>query len=82
MKSFHDYVAKKIKSPNSARGEIKIEFYVELNRTFNHFKVVKSINKEMALSAIRLLVNSPKLTLRKIDRKDARVTFGLPINVQ
>ena len=51
MKSFHDYVAKKIKSPNSASGEIKIEFYVELDGTFNHFEVVNNINKEMDLSA-------------------------------
>ena len=82
MKSFYDYVAKKNKSPNSARGEIRIEFYVELDGTLNHFEVVKSINKEMDLSAIRLLVNSPKLTPEKIDGKDARVTFGLPINVK
>jgi protein TonB len=81
MKAFYDYVAKNFKSPNSGRGEIKISFYVELDGTLNHFEVIKSINKEMDLSAIRLLVNSPKWTPGKIDGKEARVKFRIPINV-
>lgn len=82
MKAFYDYVAKNFKSPNSSRGEIRIGFYVELDGTLNHFEVLKSINKEMDLSAIRLLVNSPKWIPGKIDGKEARVKFGLPITVQ
>jgi hypothetical protein len=81
MKAFYDYVANNFKSPNSGRGEIKIGFYVELDGTLNHFEVVKSINKEMDLSAIRLLVNSPRWIPGKIDGKEARVKFGIPINV-
>jgi antitoxin component YwqK of YwqJK toxin-antitoxin module len=81
IKAFYDYVANNFKSPNSGRGEIKIGFYVELDGTLNHFEVVKSINKEMDLSAIRLLVNSPRWTPGKIDGKEARVKFGIPINV-
>lgn len=81
MKAFYDYIANNFKSPNSGRGEIKIGFYVELDGTLNHFEIVKSINKEMDLSAIRLLVNGPRWTPGKIDGKEARVKFGIPINV-
>lgn len=82
MKAFYDYVANNFKSPNSAKGEIKIGFHVELDGTLNHFEVIKSLNKEMDLAAIRLLVNSPKWTPGKIDGKEARVKFGIPITVQ
>ncbi|MDP3680369.1 MAG: energy transducer TonB [Flavobacterium sp.] len=81
MKAFYDYVANNFKSPNSGRGEIRIGFYVELDGTLNHFEVVKSINKEMDLSAIRLLVNGPRWTPGKIDGKETRVKFGIPITV-
>lgn len=81
IKVFYDYVAKNFKSPNNGKGEIRIEFYVELDGTLNHFKVLKSINKEIDLSAIRLLVNSPKWIPGKIDGKDARMKFGIPINI-
>jgi len=82
MKAFYDYVANNFKSVNSGRGEIKIGFYVELDGTLNHFEVIKSINKEMDLSAIRLLVNSPKWTPGKIDGKLARVKYGIPITIK
>lgn len=82
MKAFYDYVANNFKSPNSAKGEIKIGFFVELDGTLNHFEVLKSINKEMDLSAIRLLVNSPKWTPGKIDGKNARVKFSIPLTVK
>lgn len=81
IKVFYDYVAKNFKSPNNGKGEIRIEFYVELDGTLNHFKVLKSINKEIDLSAIRLLVNSPKWIPGKIDGKDARMKLGIPINI-
>ncbi|TDD76947.1 energy transducer TonB [Flavobacterium caseinilyticum] len=82
MKAFYDYVANNFKSPNSAKGEIKIGFFVELDGTLNHFEVLKSINKEMDLSAIRLLVNSPKWTPGKVDGKNARVKFSIPLTVK
>ena len=81
IKVFYDYVAKNFKSPNNGKGVIRIEFYVELDGTLNHFKVLKSINKEIDLSAIRLLVNSPKWIPGKIDGKDARMKLGIPINI-
>lgn len=82
MKAFYDYVVNNFKSPNSAIGEIKIGFYVELDGTLNHFEFLKSINKEMDLSAIRLLVNSPKWNPGKIDGKDARVKYSIPLAVK
>ena len=81
MKAFYNYIEKNFKSPNGSKGEIKIGFYVELDGTLNHFEVLKSINKEMDLSAIKLLVNSPRWTPGRIDGKDARVKFDIPINI-
>lgn len=81
MKAFYNFVSKNFKSPNSGKGEIRLGFYVELDGTLNHFEVIKGINKEMDLSAIRLLVNSPKWIPGKIDGKETRVKYTIPITV-
>ena len=81
MKAFYDFLEKKFKSPNSNKGELRIAFYVETNGTLNHFEVVKSINKELDLAAIRILVNSPKWIPCKIDGKDTRMKFSLHLNL-
>jgi protein TonB len=82
MKAFYDYVANNFKSPNGGKGEIKIGFYVELDGTLNHFEVIKSINKEMDLSAIRLLLNSKRWTPGKVDGREARVKYSIPITIR
>jgi protein TonB len=82
MKAFYDYLAKKIKSPNSSKGQIKIAFVVELDGTLSDFKIIEGINYDMNVEAVRVLFNSPKWIPGKIDGKDARVKFDLPITVK
>lgn len=82
MKAFYDYLAKKIKSPNSSKGQIKIAFVVELDGTLSDFKIIEGINYDMNVEAVRVLFNSPKWISGKIDGKDARVKFDLPITVK
>ncbi|TDE03526.1 energy transducer TonB [Flavobacterium hiemivividum] len=82
IKLFYVYVAKNFKAPNSGQGQIVIGFSVELDGTLNHFEVIKSINKEMDLAAIKVLVNGPKWTPGQIDGKDAVVKLKIPITIK
>jgi antitoxin component YwqK of YwqJK toxin-antitoxin module len=81
VNNFYDYLTKYIKSGNSSKGEIILGFYVELDGTLNHFEIIKSINKEMDLSAIRILVNSPRWIPGKIDGKETRMKLRIPITI-
>ena len=80
-KALYNFLEKNFKSPNSNKGELIIAFYVETDGSLNHFEVVKSINKELDLAAIRILVNSPKWIPCKIDGKDTRMKFSLHLNL-
>ncbi|CAM3939270.1 energy transducer TonB [Flavobacterium sinopsychrotolerans] len=82
MKAFYDYVAKNFKSPNSSKGQIKIAFVVERDGTLSDFKIIEGINYDMNVEAVKVLFNSPKWIPGKVDGKDARVKFDLPITVK
>lgn len=81
MKAFYDFLGKNFKSPKSNNAELIIAFYVETDGTLNHFEIVKSINKDLDLAAIRILVKSPKWIPGKIDGKDIRMKFSLHLNL-
>jgi antitoxin component YwqK of YwqJK toxin-antitoxin module len=82
MKDFYKYIVKNFKSPNSARGKIKVEFVVELDGDLTDFKIIEGINYDMNVEAVRVLFDSPEWIPGKIDGKDARVKFSLPITIQ
>jgi protein TonB len=82
MKDFYKYILKNFKSPNSARGKIKVEFVVELDGDLTDFKIIEGINYDMNVEAVRVLFDSPEWIPGKIDGKDARVKFSLPITIQ
>nr|WP_315179062.1 energy transducer TonB [uncultured Flavobacterium sp.] len=82
INAFYNYVAKNFKSPNNARGQIKIIFVVEKNGTLSDFKIIEGINYDMNVEAVRVLFNSPKWIPGKIDGTDARVKYSLPINIK
>ncbi|RKS93905.1 protein TonB [Flavobacterium limicola] len=82
MKAFYDYIAKNFKLPNNSKGLIKIAFVVERDGTLSDFKIIEGINYDMNVEAVRVLFNSPKWIPGKVDGKDARVKFDLPITVK
>jgi antitoxin component YwqK of YwqJK toxin-antitoxin module len=82
MKDFYKYIVKNFKSPNSARGKIKVEFVVELDGDLTDFKIIEGINYDINVEAVRVLFDSPEWIPGKIDGKDARVKFSLPITIQ
>ncbi|MBX9887885.1 MAG: energy transducer TonB [Flavobacteriaceae bacterium] len=81
-KEFYTYIAKNFRQPNSSQGEIIIGFNVELDGSLNHFEIIKSINKEMDLAAIKVLANGPKWVPAQIDGKDTVQKLKIPITVK
>ena len=82
IKAFYKYIVQNFKSPNNARGKIKVTFVVELDGKLTDFEIIEGINYDMNVEAVRVLFDSPKWIPGKIDGKDARVKFGLPITIQ
>lgn len=81
-KEFYTYIAKNFRQPNNSQGEIIIGFNVELDGSLNHFEIIKSINKEMDLAAIKVLANGPKWVPAQIDGKDTVQKLKIPIIIK
>lgn len=82
INEFYKYIGKNFKSPNSAKGEIKVVFYIEKDGSLRDFKIIEGLNYDMNVEALRVLFNSPRWIPGKIDGKDARVKYGLPITIK
>jgi antitoxin component YwqK of YwqJK toxin-antitoxin module len=82
INEFYKYVAKNFKSPNSAKGKIKIAFVVETDGSLKDFKITEGLNYDMNVEALRILFNSPLWIPGKLDGEDAPVTFSLPITIR
>ena len=82
INAFYKYIAQNFKSPNSAKGQIKITFTVEKDGTLTDFKIVEGLNYDMNVEALRVLFHSPKWLPGKIDGEIASVKFGLPLTVK
>ncbi len=82
IKEFYKYVAKNFKSPNSAKGRIKVDFVVEIDGTVKDFKIAEGLNYDMNVEALRVLFNSPQWIPGKVDGKDARVKYSIPITIK
>jgi hypothetical protein len=81
IKEFYKYVGKNFKSPNSAKGQIKVAFVVQIDGTLKDFKIIKGLNSDMNVEALRVLFNSPLWIPGKVDGKAARVKFSIPLTV-
>jgi hypothetical protein len=76
---FYKYVGENFKSPNSAKGQIKVAFVVQIDGTLKDFKI-KGLNYDMNVEALRVLFNSP-CGSGKVDGKAARVKFSIPLTI-
>ncbi|WP_157824493.1 energy transducer TonB [Flavobacterium sp. ALD4] len=81
IKEFYKYVGENFKSPNSAKGRIKVDFVVEIDGTLKDFKIIEGLNYDMNVEALRVLFNSPLWIPGKVDGKDARVEFSIPLTI-
>ena len=79
---FYDYFQKNFRQPNSSQGEIIIGFTVELDGSLNHFEIIKSINKEMDLAAIKVLAKSPRWIPAQIEGKDTVQKTKIPLTIR
>jgi protein TonB len=82
IKEFYKYVAKNFKSPNASKGKIIVGFVVELDGSLKDFNIIQGFNRDMNIEALRVLVHSPSWIPGKIDGKDARVKFTVPITIK
>jgi hypothetical protein len=55
---FYKYIGENFKSPNSAKGRIKVDFVVEIDGTLKDFKIIEGLNYDMNVEALRVLFNS------------------------
>lgn len=82
ISEFYKYVGENFKSPNSAKGRIKVDFVVEIDGTLKDFKITEGLNYDMNVEALRVLFNSPLWIPGKVDGKDDRVKFSIPITIR
>jgi hypothetical protein len=55
VKEFYKYVGENFKSPNSAKGQIKVAFVVQIDGTLKDFKIIEGLNSDMNVEALRVL---------------------------
>lgn len=82
INEFYKYVGKNFKSPNSAKGKIKVGFVVEIDGSLKDFIILEGLNYHMNVEALRVLFNSPLWIPGKVDGRDARVKFSIPITIR
>jgi hypothetical protein len=82
MNEFYKYIGGNFKSPNSAKGKIKVSFFVELDGTLRDFKITEGLNYAMNVEALRVLFNSPPWIPGQIDGKDSRVEYSIPLTIK
>ena len=81
-KEFYTYLADTFKAPTNIKGQVIISFFVETDGTLNDFKIIKSINKEIDLAVIKVLVNALRWTPGQIDGVITRAKYTLPLTFQ
>lgn len=82
INEFYKYVGKNFKSPNSAKGQIKVGFVVEIDGSLKDFIIIEGLNYDMNVEALRVLFNSPLWIPGKVEGRDTRVKFSIPITVR
>ncbi|NRS88310.1 hypothetical protein HNQ02_001224 [Flavobacterium sp. 7E] len=82
LSAFYKHVSRNFKAPNEEKGRIKINFVVEKDGTITDCKIKQGINTAMNAEAIRVLKSSVLWTPGRVDGKDARVKFSIPITIR
>jgi len=82
INEFYKYVGKNFKHLNSAKGKIRVAFVVETDGTLRDFKITEGLNYDMNVEALRVLFYSPRWIPGKVDGKDARAKYTIPITIQ
>tara|TARA_R110000868_G_scaffold57476_7_gene177442 strand:+ start:936 stop:1634 length:699 start_codon:yes stop_codon:yes gene_type:complete len=82
IQEFYRYIGKNFKSPNNAKGRIKVDFIVETDGSLRDFKIMEGLNYDMNVEALRVLFNSPLWIPGKVDGKDSRVKYSIPITIK
>ncbi|WP_367753986.1 energy transducer TonB [Flavobacterium sp. WC2430] len=82
MQEFYRYIGKNFKSKNNAKGLIKVDFVVEIDGSLRDFKIKEGLNYDMNLEALRVLFNSPLWIPGKVEGKDSRVKYSIPITIK
>lgn len=82
IKEFYNYVTNNFKAPNTTKGQIVVRFFVEIDGNLNHFEIKKSINKEIDLALIKVLVIGPRWKPGEIDGIMTRARYTLPLTIQ
>jgi hypothetical protein len=55
IKEFYKYVGENFKSPNSAKGQIKVAFVVQIDGTLKDFKIIEGLNSDMNVEALGII---------------------------
>lgn len=82
INEFYKYVGKNFKTPNNAKGKINVGFVVEIDGSLKDFIILEGLNYHMNVEALRVLFNSPLWIPGKVDGRDARVKFSIPITIR
>lgn len=82
INEFYKYVGKNFKSPNSAKGKIKVSFVVEKDGSLKDYIITEGLNYDVNVEVLRVLFNGPKWIPGKIDGKDASVKYSIAIIIQ
>lgn len=82
INEFYKYVGQNFKQINNAKGKIKVDFVVEIDGTLRDYKIVEGLNYHMNVEAFRVLYNSPLWIPGKVDGRDTRVKFSIPITIR
>ncbi|RZJ67053.1 MAG: hypothetical protein EOO50_07255 [Flavobacterium sp.] len=83
MDAFYRYLASNLKVvDNNAGGKILASFIVEKDGSLGDIKIVRDIGAGSAAETIRVLKESPKWNPGKMNGKEVRCAFMLPITIR
>jgi TonB family protein len=84
--SFHEYVAKNLRSPEmewegSFSGRVILEFIIEKDGLLTRAKVLRSMGTAFDAEALRVVRSSPRWTPGRLHGKPVRVKYTWPVNI-
>jgi TonB family protein len=83
--AFSRWVTSRIKYPESAarngiQGKVILNFIIDTDGKITNVNVLKSIDRELAKEAVRVLLSSPKWTPGYVNGKPVKVSFNFPVS--
>ena len=84
MYAFYNFVAKNFMTPdkNGLNGKVIIAFIVEKDGSINDLKILQDIGYGTGKEAARVIKKSEKWIPAKVEEKNVRCVFSLPITIQ